>query len=147
MNTYAMAEAYIQDAERSYREALSSFEERAFHRCIRRAQECVELSLKGMLRLLGIEYPRSHDVSIVLDRMKIGVEIPNWLREKIEDLKRISMKLAMERGPAFYGDERAFVPPEKLYSGDDATEALEMASKVLSVAKRLLGSYNVKVQP
>lgn len=79
------------------------------------------------MRLLGIEYPKSHDVSIVLDNVKVGVEIPDWLHEKIEDLKRISVKLAMERGPAFYGDERAFVPPEKLYSDDDAMEALGMA--------------------
>lgn len=137
-----MAEAYIHDAERSYKEAQLSFEEKAFHRCIRRAQECVELSLKGMLRLLGVEYPKSHDVSIVLDRVKTEVEIPQWLSEEIEKLKKISTKLALERGPAFYGDERAFIPPEKLYSEEDAKEALEMATYVLRVAKKLLEKYN-----
>jgi len=64
-----MAKAYIEDAERSYNEAKINFNEKAYHRCIRRAQECVELSLKGVLRLLSIEYPKSHDVSIVLDNI------------------------------------------------------------------------------
>ncbi|MEM3869797.1 MAG: HEPN domain-containing protein [Candidatus Korarchaeum sp.] len=141
LNTYAMAKAYIEDAERSYREAELSLNERAFHRCIRRAQECVELSLKGMLRLLGVEYPKSHDVSLALERAREEVGMPDWLRDEVEDLKRISMDLAMKRGPAFYGDERAFIPPESLYSEEDAIEALEMALRTLKAAKRLLEAY------
>ncbi|MEM2987099.1 MAG: HEPN domain-containing protein [Nitrososphaerota archaeon] len=143
MNTFAMAKAYIEDAERSYNEAKINFNEKAYHRCIRRAQECVELSLKGVLRLLSIEYPKSHDVSIVLDKIKKETSIPNWFQEKIEDLKRISVKLAMERGPAFYGDERAFIPPEELYSKEDAEEALEMARYVLTIIKKFLEEYKV----
>lgn len=138
-----MAKAYIEDAERSYNEAKINFNEKAYHRCIRRAQECVELSLKGVLRLLSIEYPKSHDVSIVLDNIKEKASIPKWFQEKIEDFKRISVKLAMERGPAFYGDERAFIPPEELYSKEDAEEALEMARYVLTTIKKLLEEYKV----
>ncbi len=143
MNTFAMAKAYIEDAERSYNEAKINFNEKAYHRCIRRAQECVEFSLKGVLRLLSIEYPRSHDVSIVLDKIKEETSIPNWFKEKIEDFKRISVKLAMERGPAFYGDERAFIPPEELYSKEDAEEALEMAKYVLNIVKKMLEEYKI----
>lgn len=54
-------------------------------------------SLKGMLRLLGVEYPKSHDVSAALDKAKKEVDMPGWLEEKIEDLKRISFDLAMKR--------------------------------------------------
>jgi HEPN domain-containing protein len=42
---------------------------------IRRAQETCELSLKGALRYLAIEYPRDHDVSDVLSRGKKNNEI------------------------------------------------------------------------
>ena len=98
-------------------------------------------SLKGMLRLLGVEYPKSHDVSAALDKAKKEVDMPGWLEEKIEDLKRISFDLAMKRGPAFYGDERAFIPPENLYSEEDAKDALNMALIALNTAKRLLEYY------
>lgn len=140
MNTYAMAEAYIKDAERSLKEAVASLEEEAFHRCVRRAQECAELSLKGMLRLLGIEYPKSHDVSAALDALKTEVKIPDWLKSRIDSLKTVSVKLSMQRGPAFYGDERAFIPPEQLYSKEEAEEALKMAREALEAAKKLLES-------
>ena len=66
MNTEAMARAYIEDAEYSFSEAKVAFEKGIYHRAVRRAQECIELSLKAILRLVGIEYPRQHDVSIVL---------------------------------------------------------------------------------
>lgn len=141
MNTYAMAKAYIEDAERSYREAKFNLDEGAFHRCVRRAQECVELSLKGMLRLMGIEYPRSHDVSVALDKAKEEVNLPDWLKKEIDKLKKISTYLAIRRGPAFYGDEKAFIPPEELYSEEDAREALNMAFRVLETAKKLLQHY------
>ena len=47
MNTYEMAKAYIGDASISLREAKDSFENGAYHRAVRRAQECVEPPLKG----------------------------------------------------------------------------------------------------
>ncbi|MGQ4876892.1 MAG: hypothetical protein ACP6IY_22740 [Promethearchaeia archaeon] len=53
-------------------------------------------------------------------------------------LKNDSKKLAQQRGPPFYRDERAFIPPEKLYDENDAKISLNMAKNVLKVAKRLL---------
>jgi len=139
LNTLAMAEAYVKDARRSLREAQLSREEGAYHRCVRRAQECVELALKGVLRLLGIEYPRSHDVSQALELARPSM--PEWLAQRVDDLKRASLKLAEERGPAFYGDERAYVPPEQLYGEEDAEEALRMAREALEAAERLLSEF------
>ena len=146
MNTYEMAKAYIGDAGISLREAKDSFENGAYHRTVRRAQECVELSLKGVLRLFGIEYPKSHDVSSALDEAEAYVNIPKWFREKTEELKRASRRLAQERALAFYGDERAFIPPEKMYSKKDAEEAIKMAEECLQAARRLLAEHEEKMK-
>jgi len=49
-------------------------EEEAYSDVVREAQEIVELSLKGILRAIGVEPPKWHDVgSLVLeDREKSG---------------------------------------------------------------------------
>jgi len=49
-----LALAYLEDAEYAFEEAMRAYKRKLFHRTIRRAQECVELSL---------EYPRTHEVS------------------------------------------------------------------------------------
>jgi HEPN domain-containing protein len=38
---------------------------RRFRIYYRRAQECIELSVKSVLRAVGVEFPREHDVSDV----------------------------------------------------------------------------------
>jgi len=141
MNTLAMAKAYISDARRSFEEAKQNYESQIYHRCVRRCQECVELALKGILRLFSVEYPKKHDVSEALDQIKHIPAAPDWLKSEVDRFKRISLTLALMRGPAFYGDERSFIPPEKLYGKKDALEALEMAMDVLKAAEKLLTTY------
>ncbi|MCS7138949.1 MAG: HEPN domain-containing protein [Crenarchaeota archaeon] len=77
MNTEAMARTYLEDAAYSLREAKEAFSTKRHHRAVRRAQESVELSLKAVLRLLAVEYPREHDVSNVLTRIAQLKELPS----------------------------------------------------------------------
>jgi hypothetical protein len=67
-NSRALAEECLHRTERYLREARNAYAEGDFPTAIRRNQESVELSVKAALRLLGIEYPRKHDVSDVLDQ-------------------------------------------------------------------------------
>jgi len=73
-----MAKAYIEDAEYSLREARGAHKAGIYHRSVRRAQECTELSLKAILRLIGIEYPKQHDLSIILHEVAERRSLPNW---------------------------------------------------------------------
>ncbi len=70
MRTDELALDYIDRAGLTLEEARSAFEKEVYSLAIRRAQETCELSLKGALRYLAIEYPRDHDVSDVLLRLK-----------------------------------------------------------------------------
>ena len=51
-----MAKSYMEDALFSLTEAKNALVKGKYHRTVRRVQESVELSLKALLRLIGIEY-------------------------------------------------------------------------------------------
>jgi len=44
------------------KDAISAYERTSYNISIRRAQEAVELALKGILKVWGYEYPKKHDV-------------------------------------------------------------------------------------
>ena len=77
---------------------------------VRKAQEAVELLLKGALRLAAVEPARTHDVTDLL-RRESG-RFPSWFGEPVNHLAAISTEMAGDRGIAFYGDERHELGPQ-----------------------------------
>jgi len=141
MNTEAMARAYLDDAEYSLSEAEIACGRGTYHRAIRRSQECVELSLKAILRLVGFEYPRQHEVSTIFEDVAVKRRLPEWFISSLPEITLISKRLAEERGPTFYGEERALTPPISLYGESDAKRAVTDARKILSLCKRTLQAW------
>lgn len=88
---------------------------------VRRAQESVELLLKGFLRQAGIEVPRIHDVGNVLKQER--KRLPPELAKALPKIISISRRLRQERETSFYGDEEQELPPSALYSQVDADQA------------------------
>lgn len=68
---------------------------------LRRAQEVIELTLKGLLALMGFDYPKEHDPAKVFARAarQRGLKVD---RETMADIQTLSRDLAKERAPAFY---------------------------------------------
>ncbi len=120
MRTDELAHDYIDRAELTLEEARSAFEK--------------EVSL----RYLAIEYPRDHDVSDVLIRVKEIRQIPEWFYEKIEFMAGVSSDLARKRGPAFYGIERSVTPASKIFGRDEGLRALKGAEEILKLCRRLV---------
>ncbi|MBS7645730.1 HEPN domain-containing protein [Candidatus Bathyarchaeota archaeon] len=141
-----MARGYLEDAAYSLREAYEALAEERHHRAVRRAQESVELSLKAALRLLGVEHPREHDVSGVLSEVAQYKELPGWFRSELDVVNTISKELAEARGPAFYGDEGAFIPPMQLYTREDARKAVDGAEKVYNLCNKLFKWWREKIR-
>jgi HEPN domain-containing protein len=77
---------------------------------VREAQELVELALKALLRLVGVEPPRHHDVGGLL--LEHAARFPAGLRERLPRAAEISKSLRRERELAFYGDID-FIPTEE----------------------------------
>jgi HEPN domain-containing protein len=101
---------------------------------VREAQEIVELCLKGMLRYVGIEPPKYHDVSpLIIEHQERFKDISS---EEIMGLAKISKELRKERELAFYGDID-FIPTEE-YTLENAREAIEGANFVVNIAKRMM---------
>jgi HEPN domain-containing protein len=114
----------------------------AYSDVVREAQEIVELALKGMLRAVGIEPPKYHDVgSLLLEHKgKYSRDVAAHL-EKIAD---ISKRLRKERELAFYGDID-FIPTEE-YKREDGQEARENAEFVVSIAQKWIKPYAKRTQ-
>ena len=59
----------IRESERILRRDVpSALDEGDFNIVVRRAQEVVELALKGALKMLGVDFPKVHDVAPVFSQ-------------------------------------------------------------------------------
>ena len=128
MKNFESGNRLIEDAEIYYNEMEMVFKKGRWNIVVRRAQEVVELSLKGILKIACIDYPKIHDVAPLFVKFikEKKLEVDEKMLEKILN---ISEKLAKERAPAFYG--------EKIYNEEEAKEAIEGAKEVLDFVKNL----------
>lgn len=142
MNLVRLASAYMRQANSRLKDAGEALSDRNFPYALRLSQECIELSLKASLRLVGIEYPKVHDVSDVL--LNVKDRFPTWFAERVDNMAKISASITMKRELAFYGVEEEMVSPEEAISRKDAEKAVEDAEQVHKTCKRLLHQYGAK---
>lgn len=102
-----------------------AIEEENYNLAIRRAQEVVELSLKGCLRILGIDYPKVHDAGLLFVN-EAGKKL-NFNKNTLTEIERISRWLAEARAPSFYG--------ERDFTSEDAKKAFKDAAFVITEIK------------
>ncbi len=134
MNTRSLAESYLKKALARLDVLDLLFKKNAYSDVIRESQEIVELSLKGMLRFVGVEPPKIHDVGGLLIEHKD--KFPQDIAEQLKTLADISKRLRKERELAFYGDID-FIPTEE-YSSEDAQQAIRDTGMVTKAAKKLI---------
>ena len=118
----AMASEYLQDMEASYAR-------KSWNAVVRRAQEVVELSLKGVLSYLGVDFPKVHDPAAVFVATVSarGMELG---QEEAADVTAVSARLARKRAPAFYFEHTEDAPA--------AEEAVADARRIHRVCTRLV---------
>ena len=99
--------------------------EESWEDVVRESQEVVEITLKALLRYAGIEVPRIHDVSPVLEanRERLGS-----VESSLDDLIGVSRDLRRDRELAFYGSED--LTPSEFYRAEDARRAYHDAARV-----------------
>lgn len=136
MNNITMAKSHLIQAEERLKHAKEALKDGSYPFTIRACQEAVELSLKAALRIAGIEPPKIHDVGPIL--RKNSNFFPEWFRGEINRMATISRTLRREREVSMYGDEELSLPPEEIYSVEDAEKAVQDCEFVLKNCKRLL---------
>ena len=134
MTNSELARSYLKKAGYRRRVLEVLMEQEAYSDVIREAQELVELALKAMLREIGVDPPKWHDVGSLL--VEHGGMFPTPLRSHLPRLAKISKWLRKEREFSFYGDTD-FIPTEE-YAREDAERAIQDALFALGKAKELI---------
>src|SRR3989304_222168 len=116
MTNASLAQSYLVKARHRLKILTVLMDDGAYSDVVREAQEVVELALKGMLRQIGVEPPKWHDVGQLLDEHRVRLD-PE-VRGVVPALVEASGWLRKEREVSFYGDID-FIPTER-YSRDDA---------------------------
>jgi HEPN domain-containing protein len=70
LDNVELAKSNLKQAEERLKHAREALDSGNYPCVVRQSQEAVELSLKGALRLAGIELPKWHDVGPLLRREK-----------------------------------------------------------------------------
>ena len=135
MTNGSLAESYLLKATKRLKILTVLLDEEAYSDVVREAQEIVELALKGMLRQVGVEPPRWHDVGGILREHR--ERLPAGVAPDVERLARISSALRKDRELSFCG-EIDFIPTEH-YTKAHAQRALDDAVWVVSVAAMVIG--------
>jgi len=141
MKMDVLARDYLERARNRVIDATSALARGAYPEVVRYSQECVELCLKAVLRVVGVEYPKVHDVGDILELH--SDRFPEWFRKHISELRRISADLAQKRGPSLYGIERLGKPPSEIFGEEDARRALNEAKFVYEICGRFLKEFYV----
>ena len=134
MTNESLARSYLVKAEKRLKALATLRDEDAHSDVVREAQELVELALKGMLRAVGVEPPKFHDVGGLL--VEHGAKFVPAVRERLPLAAEISRRLRRERELALYGDID-FIPTEQ-YSAPDAQRAYDEAAWVLALAQEAI---------
>jgi hypothetical protein len=128
MTTDELARSYFIRAHKRMLALEVLMQAEAYPDVVREAQELVELALKGMLRWIGIDPPKWHDVGTIL--VEHANKFPPELQAELDDLARISLRLRRDREAAFYGEIDLI--PEQVFDKAAARQALDDARRVLN---------------
>lgn len=103
---------------------------------VRESQEIVELALKGVLRAVGIDPPKWHDVGDLL--LEHATRYPVLTHDELKRLAAGSKSLRKEREFSFYGDID-FIPTAE-YDRADAERAFAEAQASTDALGRVLNA-------
>jgi HEPN domain-containing protein len=136
LRSLRVGESYLHQARARLEDALDAILEENYPYAVRLSQECVELSLKAVLKAVGIEYPKVHDVSDILP--EIRDRLPDWFKAEIDFLQESSKLLFKKREPSLYGEEETLTSPDEVMSRNDAEDATNRAEKAYQLCEKLI---------
>jgi hypothetical protein len=138
MTNIDLARSYLLKARSRLKTLPILLQDEDFSDVVREAQEIVELATKAMLRRVGIDPPKWHDVSgIILENRS---RFPEQFRQSLQHIVTISKALRKERELSFYG-EVDFIPTEE-YSREQGEKAILDAREVVAITEKLIEFTN-----
>lgn len=127
MTNHERAANMFRGAEWVRRDLERALADKEWNIAVRRAQEVVELALKGLLALMGVDYPKEHNPADVFARAvhERGLGIGE---ETLQEIRVFSARLARRRAPAFYF-EVGVREQEARQAAEDAARMLKWAQE------------------
>jgi HEPN domain-containing protein len=125
------AENLCSDAHIAYLRSQNLSKMFDYNGAIEAAQHCIELSVKALIRLVGLEYPKKHDPSAQLEEVIGRLNgLEDYNKVSIARAKWISTMWEWAHSTSIYGSLN--VPASKLFKEKDAKNAIEYASEMHS---------------
>jgi hypothetical protein len=135
MRNQTLAVDHVRRAEARLRALDVLYDAESWADVVRESQECVELALKGLLRAVGVDPPRVHDVADVLHAERKRLPAP--VAKNLDGLLEASRSLRRDCELAFYGAED--LTPSDFYKRADADHAREAARLVVKTVRPHVG--------
>jgi len=104
-----------------------------YNGAVEAAQHCIELSIKAMYQLVGLDPPKKHDAGTELEKVVRRLDIPQsygYVKESLGRMRLISAMWAWAHNTSIYGC--LDIPASRLFKEKDARTALDHAAEVLS---------------
>ncbi|MBA7512929.1 hypothetical protein ES705_04938 [subsurface metagenome] len=138
MNNLETSQKAIDRAFRWYQGAIRAYEDERWDDSIYTFQMSVEQSLKGILILYGIEYPKKHDISNVYILLK-EKDVPEWFKNKINSQIKILKNLIKLKGISAYGYIDGIT---KEHFKDDAIKFKKPVEDIITTCKALIVEFS-----
>jgi HEPN domain-containing protein len=120
------AQRFSQEADASLREAQDKSKVSDWAGAVKACQLCIELSVKGILKLFDVDFPPEHDASDRLASIPKKVEgMPDYILEALARSRMASKVWEPTHSLAVYG--ALDVGAGKLFRESDAKAAVECA--------------------
>ncbi len=127
--------SWIKEAKADLKRAKRALEEEDYALSTFMSQQASEKAFKALyIFLLNRLYPRTHDLTVLLDGIKDRLQVPKWI---IDRLPEVSQYYIVAR----YPNAGLEVPSESI-SREQALRALEVAEEVIKVAERKIKATN-----
>jgi len=131
-----VARSYLRQAQARLEDSGEASLKGNYPYAVRLSQECVELSLKAVLKAVGIDYPKIHDVSDVF--VEVKERFPGWFKTEVGFLCESLKILVRKREISLYGGEEAFLSPDEVIDRSDAEDAIMRAEKTCKLCEKML---------
>ena len=107
-------------------EARNHLQKHNYELCVRRAQEAFELFLKTVFLFIEKEYPKEHDISNEIYKVRTLLRGFRFSDQKVAQIVVRNKTLNLWRNPSFYGDEKLKV--SGIFGEKEAQVALQYAN-------------------
>jgi len=126
-----MAQGFLREAEEDYR--LNRW-----RACNAHAQLAVEHGIKAIISLFA-PVPKTHDPAYVLLELLDRKVVPPAFRETVQEIVNLAQSLGSDvHIQTDYGDELHGLTPWELFGEKEAREALQVARRVVHMARQLV---------